>query len=115
MENERVLVPAERERRDVQPSMTEVLRNLQGKGYIVDGLADDPVGGMICRHPDAPPLLVRDNGSIELAKDDRPAPQRKVYAPLREKRVHWDRAGVIFALIGLVCFLGLLVIGMIVG
>jgi hypothetical protein len=69
---------------------------------------------MICRHPTAPNLLVRDDGRIELLSG-KSETQGWLHSQPLVKRIHRGRALLFLTLLGVTTFLGLLIVAMIVG
>ena len=108
------IVPNAVEQRNILNIRSEVLQELERHGYIAECLSGGLSGRVIYRHPSAPSLLVCDDGRLELVSDHLHA-QGMMTSPQPVKRIHWDRAVVVIALLGFVSFLGLLVVAMVVG
>jgi len=92
------------------PDSQRVLRELERHGYVIEPHSAGSPGGAICRHPAAPSLLVFDDGRIELI-GGRPAMSSQV--PLNP--IRWRRGLLFLALLCVATFLGLLMVGAIVG
>ena len=108
------IIAGSRDERPVLASPKVVVQELERQGYVAEPDLSGSLGGVICRHPAAPSLLVRDDGRLELlsGQPDAQAFQRS-QPPL--KRVHWGRGLIFLTLLCATTFLGLLVVAMIVG
>jgi hypothetical protein len=108
------IVPSGSDESHVPASKKGVLQELERHGYVAEPLSAGPPGVMICRHPAAPNLLVRDDGRIELLSG-KSETQGWLHSQPLVKRIHRGRALLFLTLLGVTTFLGLLIVAMIVG
>ena len=116
MASDRTLVPTDPDGRHVAEDLrrARVLQELERQGYVIEPPSAPPSRDAICRHPVAPSLLVKEDGQLELL-NVQPHPQSFHSASPPLKRIHWPRGLLFLAVLGVVTFLGLLVVAMIVG
>ena len=101
------------ERHVLDSEKDRILRDLERQGYVAEPhLAGSP-GGVICRHPVAPSLLVCDDGRIELPKGQ-PDTQALVFSQPPLNRIHWRRALLVLALLCVATFMGLLMMALVI-
>ena len=92
---------------------SSVIRELERYGYIVERHSLSAPGA-ICRHSAAPPLLVAEDGRLELLEGQR-GDRITMPTQLSPRRIYRGRALLFLALLALATFVGLLLVAMIVG
>ena len=93
---------------------TGVIRELERYGYVVEPHSLLAPAGAVCRHSAAPPLLVAEDGRLELLEGQ---PTNRFTTPrqLSGRRIYRGRALLFLGLLALATFVGLLLVAMIVG
>jgi hypothetical protein len=91
-----------------------VLSELERHGYVVEPHSASSANGAICRHPEAPTLMVTEEGQLELVEGE---PVNRISMPpqIAGSRIHHGRALLILTLLAVATFVGLLFVAMIVG
>jgi len=107
-------VATKADERLVVSGKTSVLQELERQGYLLEPQPPGSGTGVICRHLNAPNLLVRDDGRVELLSTQ-PDAQALMLPPYPINRIRWRRGMLILTLLGVATFLGLLMVAMIVG
>jgi ABC-type Fe3+-siderophore transport system permease subunit len=91
-----------------------VLQELEKHGYVVE--PHDVGSGFValCRHPAAPSMLVGEDGRLQLL-EGQPYPQARTLSQFPVDRIRWPRVLLFIAVLAVIAFVGLLLVGMLVG
>ena len=89
-----------------EPALFEKLRELTRHGYVPDA-GDAPETGILLRHDNAPALILKPDGSIELPASQPPRREKVTAEPVQDKRIYWRRTFFVVVLTIGVWFLSL--------
>ena len=81
-----------------EPAVFDKLRELTRSGYVPDAEADVPAGAILLRHDNAPDLVLKADGSLDLPVGQAAKPRTTPVETRAEKRIYWRRTFVVVVL-----------------